>query len=122
MRLLFTSMVTLTLVVFSCNSTKTTGKDKITNPKTEVMDTKKMIEDGFLEGTVVLSKAENDCPVTIKIEGKAGAYFLDPINITEKYESFIVDGTKVWIKYAGLRMMNRCDKASPVNITDLQAR
>ncbi len=122
MKLLFTSMVTLTLVAFSCNSTKTTTKDKVTDSKTEVMDAKKMAEDGFWEGTVVLSKAENDCPVTIKIEGKDGAYFLDPINMTEKYEGFIIDGTKVWIKYAGLRMMNRCDKASPVNIIDLQAR
>ncbi len=121
MKSLFIAITMLMFVSFSCNSTKkvTTELDET---KTQVMDTKKMLEEGYWEGTVVLSKAEGDCPVTIKIENKDDSYFLDPINITEKYEGFIIDGTKVWIKYAGLRMMNRCDKASPVNITDLQSR
>lgn len=124
MKLLFIPFVSLSLIIFSCCGTKNTIKENVNETKTttQVMDSKKMIADNYWEGTIVLSNKAGDCPVMIKIENKEGSYFLDPINISEKYQSFVSDGKKVWVKYAGLRMMNRCDKASPVNIIDLKSK
>ncbi len=122
MKLLLFSISIITLVTFSCCSASKKTSNEVSKKSETVMDSKKMLEEGYWEGVVVLSKAEGDCPVTIKIDNKEGSYFLDPINMTEKYKGFIIEGTKVWIKYAGLRMMNRCDKASPVNIVDLKSR
>ena len=71
---------------------------------------------GYLAGEVSVSKKEGDCPVTIKIPGKNGIYYLDPINLEEKYH---INGLNVWFKYGGLRRMNRCQKANPVTINEI---
>jgi hypothetical protein len=78
-----------------------------------------MVEKGFKMGVIVISKIEGDCPVTVQILNK-DPYFLDPINITDMYD--VNDGDKVWIKYNGLRMKNRCDKARPVSLTEIKKR
>ena len=124
MKFLIIPFASLSLIIFSCCGTKNTTKETVNETKTSAqsMDSKKMIADNYWEGTIVLSKKEGDCPVMIKIDNKEGSYFLDPINISEKYGSYVSDGKKVWVKYAGLRMMNRCDKASPVNIIDLKSK
>lgn len=77
-----------------------------------------MMEEGFLKGTIVYSEVENDCPYTIRVDAEE-PYFLDPVNLDGKYE---VDGEKIWFKYTGLRRMNRCEKANPINITEMQKR
>ena len=46
-------------------------------------------------------------------------YHLDPINITEEFKK---DGEKIWIKFGGLKMMNRCEKANPISIIEIQKR
>ena len=78
-----------------------------------------MIEAGFIKGTIVTSKVEGDCPITIQVEGKEDAYFLDPINLEENYKK---DGEKVWFKFEGLRRKNRCNKANPISIIEIQKR
>ncbi len=78
-----------------------------------------MIEEGFIKGTIISSKIEGDCPITIQVEGKEGSYFLDPINLEDNYKN---DGEKVWFKFAGLRRMNRCEKANPISIIEIQKR
>jgi len=46
----------------------------------------------------------------------------DPINLDESFSAFKQDGMKVWFTFAGLRMMNRCEKANPINLIDIQTR
>ena len=112
-----------TLLLFSifimscCSSTKTSTNNE--NSNTTEMETKKMIEEGYKMGVIVASRKEGDCPITIQILGKE-TYFLDPINIAEKYD--VIDGDKVWVKFNGLRMMNRCEKANPVSLTEILKR
>ena len=97
------------ILLFSCKSTN--------NSENEIkIATEKMLEAGFIKGTIITSKIEGDCPSTIKIQGKEALYFLDPINLEENYKN---DGEKIWFKFAGLRMMNRCDKANPISITEI---
>lgn len=99
----------------STTETTTTGETNTTNEK---MDAKKMMATGYLLGTIVYSDKEGDCPYTIQMPGdKMEFYYLDPINLDESYKK---DGQKVWIKFAGLRRMNRCDKATPAEITDIK--
>jgi len=100
-----------------CSSTKTTNDTN--NSETANMETKKMLEEGYKMGVIVTSRKEGDCPITIQILDEEN-YLLDPINIAEMYK--VIDGDKVWVKYNGLRMMNRCDKANPVSITEIKKR
>ena len=104
----------LLLSVMSCNTTNKAVDTK--NNTEQQMDSKKMIADGYLAGQISISKEEGDCPVTIKVEGKNGAYYLDPIDLKEDFQT---DGEKVWFKFDGLRRMNRCEKASPVSISEI---
>ncbi len=98
-------------------NTETTSTTE-TSSNTESMDPKKMMAAGYLQGTIVYSDKEGDCPYTIQMPGdKMEFYYLDPINLEEKYKK---DGLKVWIKFNGLRRMNRCDKATPAQITEIK--
>lgn len=98
-------------------STETSSTSETTT-NSEIMDPQKMMAAGYLLGTIVYSDKEGDCPYTIQMPGdKMEFYYLDPINLEEKYKK---DGQKVWIKFNGLRRMNRCDKATPAEITDIK--
>lgn len=108
-------LIALTLIA-SCSEKAT--KDAITDTKDEAMNAK-MIEDGFKMGTIVASKKEGDCPYVIEIEGDDQTYYLDPINLDVTFKKH---GEKIWFTFAGLRMMNRCLKANPVSIIDMQKR
>ena len=113
MKLLSLSLLLL-LTINSCNTA-----NKATDTKNETeqqMDSKKMIADGYLAGEISISTKENDCPVTILVEGKTGPYYLDAINLSENFSE---DGEKIWFKFTPLRRMNRCDKANPINITEI---
>ena len=107
-------------ILSSCSANKKMNKETMEDKATESvkMEMNKMIEAGFTEGTIVASLAEGDCPFTIEVPGE-NAYFLDPINLEEEFK---VNGQKIWFKYAGLRMMNRCEKANPVNLIEIQKR
>lgn len=106
-------------IISCCSTTKTvkeTEKDATTN--TVSMDTQKMMDLGYKKATTVASSLTGDCPFTLQIEGD-NSYLLDPINLEEGYKA---DGIKLWVKYTPLKMMNRCDKANPVNIVEIQKR
>lgn len=122
------SIVALTLL--SCGSTEkqttstaetTTTEATIeteTNTDNEKMDAQKLMAAGYILGTIVYSDKEGDCPYTIQMPGdKMEFYYLDPVNLEEKFKK---DGQKVWIKFNGLRRMNRCDKATPAEITAIE--
>ncbi|SRX52336.1 hypothetical protein [Aequorivita sp. CIP111184] len=113
-------------LILSCGTTEkqpqTTSTSETTSSETtsstETMDPQKMMAAGYLLGTIVYSDKEGDCPYTIQMPGdKMEFYYLDPINLEETYKK---DGQKVWIKFNGLRRMNRCDKATPAEITDIK--
>lgn len=114
-----TLFVLTALFAASCSSTSKTTKDEVKDEVTMVAATndKKMMEAGFTKGTVVYSDAEGDCPYTIKVGVKDQVMYFDPINLEQEFKA---DATKVWFKYGQLKMMNRCDKANPVNITEIQ--
>ncbi|MDC7995175.1 hypothetical protein [Altibacter sp. HG106] len=121
-----TTMLKTTCVLVSvfflaqCDATKNTSEaPKSNDAMTENATAKKMMEEGFKAGTIVYSQAEEDCPYTIQIENDEPSYFLDPVNLEESYKK---DGMKVWVQYAGMRMMNRCEKANPVNVVAIQKR
>lgn len=84
---------------------------------TPAAETQQMQEAGFLMGTI---KAEIDtaCPFVIEV-GTENPYYLDPVDLEESYKS---DGMKIWFKYRGLRRMNRCPKANPISVTEIQKR
>lgn len=105
----------------SCSSSKTAKQsEEGTKDSIEMSASdKSMIEAGFSLGTIEASTVEGDCPFTIKIDDEDTPYLLDPINLEEPYK---VDGQQVWFKYSGLRMMNRCDKANPISIIEIQKR
>lgn len=107
-----------TLVLLSsCNQKATT--DALAETKKTEMHTK-MTSNGFKMGTIVASKEEGDCPFVIQLEEEdKQPYFFDPINLDE---SFKVNGQKIWFTFGPLRMMNRCEKANPVSIIEIQKR
>jgi hypothetical protein len=84
------------------------------------METKQMLIEGFTMGVIVTSEEEGDCPIVIQMQDGERTYFLDPINIAEMYTA--IDGDKIWFKYHPLRMMNRCNKANPVSLTEILKR
>ncbi|MGB0788429.1 MAG: hypothetical protein ACPG7E_01370 [Marinirhabdus sp.] len=112
-------LIAISVVLFSCCSgnkaTKNNGMANDTNQATQ----QKMTAEGYKSGTIVASTAESDCPYVIKMDGAGPDYLLDPINLDDRYQK---DGMKIWVKYSGLRMMNRCEKATPVSITEIQKK
>jgi len=105
------------LVLFaSCN--KKTSTDAMSEAKKSELYTK-MTSNGFKMGTIVTSEEEGDCAIAIQLEDKDYQYFLDPINLEEGFKT---NGEKVWVKFNGLRMANRCIKANPVSIVEIQKR
>ncbi|OAD90646.1 hypothetical protein A7A78_05235 [Aequorivita soesokkakensis] len=111
----------ISTLILSCGTTEkqtqTTSTEETTSAG-EVIDPQKLMAEGYMLGTVVYSDKEGDCPYTIQMPGdKMEFYYLDPINLDE---SFKKDGQKVWIKFSGLRRMNRCDKATPAEIIDIK--
>ncbi len=110
--------------ILSCGSTENQNQNAEANTpaeiKVEKMNGEKMMAAGFLPGTVVYSDLEGDCPYTVQLKGdKMEFYYVDPMNLEEPYQK---DQQKVWIKFNGLKRMNRCNKANPVFIEEIQKR
>ena len=119
MRHINTILILLGLALFtSCNSAKSNVNGE-SEPMATSEENLKMVEAGFMKGTVIHSTKEGDCPYVIDVDDANYDYMLDPINLDENYKA---DGAKIWFKFAGLRMPNRCEKANPVNITEIQTR
>jgi len=113
-----TSLVLVGLIfMLSCTSKKTTT-DAMTDTERTSLNTK-MMENGFKMGTIIASKLEGDCPYTIQLVDDNYSYYLDPINLDEGFKKH---GEKIWFKFAGLKMMNRCEKANPISIIEIQKR
>ncbi len=118
MKLLKTVFVVALVCLSSCcTSKKATSENSTENLKTTMTDSD-MLKAGFKSGTIVASTVDGDCPFVIKTDEKESVMF-DPINIEDTYKK---DGMKVWFTFRGLRMMNRCDKANPVELIEMKAK
>jgi len=100
------------VLTFSCTCKKTVIEAK--NESDTVTETK-MLEAGFKKATIVASTVKGDCPYTLKVDGENNLF--DPINLEETYKS---SGMQVWFTYHPLRMMNRCEKANPIEIVEMR--
>lgn len=107
---LFITGITLVtgLVLASCGQ-KATTEEKAKEETTMSFDTT-----GYTSGTIIQSKAEGDCEWTIKLKD---GRFLDPMTIDK---DFMKDGATVWVKFLPQRRMQRCDKANPVDLTEIK--
>ena len=106
------------MTMAACGSTQ--EKNSTTGDNTgPAVDESNMIAQGYLKGIIRYSEAEGDCPYAIEVESDDYNYMLDPLNLEEAHKK---DGHKVWFKFTPLRMPNRCEKASPVNLTEVQQR
>ncbi|WP_035334832.1 hypothetical protein [Dokdonia sp. PRO95] len=107
-RLYITGMSLVGIMAFSCCGQKPVA---VEDTKTALMD---FDTKGYTSGTIVQSKAEGDCEWTIKLQD---GRHLDPMTIDK---DFMQNGATVWFKYTPQRRMSRCDKASPVGITEMK--
>lgn len=103
-------------ILMGCGASK--NKQQADSAVDNSKEIKEMTEQGFLMGTIKTYAAEGNCPYVIEVAAET-PYFFDPINLEE---SFKQNDTKVWFRFAGLRMMNRCEKANPVSILEMQKR
>lgn len=114
----FVAIFTL-IMFFCCSGQKTAGENSSNETNNDItMNTQKMMEAGFKQASIVASEEQGDCPFIMKVAGD-DSVLLDPVNLDEKY---MKHGKKIWVKYRGLKMMNRCDKANPVEIEEIQKR
>lgn len=119
MNIFKTLIILLSVAIFaSCNTTKSNVNGD-GSEASSIEENNRMTEAGFKKGTIIYSSAEGDCPYVIDVDDPNYDYMLDPINLDENYKA---DGVKIWFKFAGLRMPNRCEKANPINITEIQSR
>lgn len=119
MKVLKPAILLLALVIVSCNANKKAADESASKTVEMEKIKKEMIEKGFQMGTIVAGKDAKDCPYAIQVGDSESAYYLDPINLDE---SFKKADEKIWFTFRGLRLMNRCEKASPVEIIDIQRR
>ncbi len=124
--IIFTSLL---LMTSGCNSSKEAATDKGETDEvvSETNQTKtieqdmsaELLKQGYIEG-IVQYREKSSCPYII-VREETGEKF-DPINLeNEKYISFRNNGEKILFKFRRLRMMNRCDEASPIELEDVKS-
>ena len=64
------------------------------------------------------AKNREGCPWLLHID-KPPNQVLDPINLPQEFQR---TNAKVWVKFSGMRRMNRCPEASPVWVEDIILR
>lgn len=109
----------IALFVFTISGCNSIKERPIQNPKGSIKKNKttKLIPEGFTAGVIQESTKKGDCLFTILVtsKGEESLYF-DPINLDEAYKK---NGLAVFFKYRPLRMMNRCQRANPVEIQEI---
>ncbi|WP_299435269.1 hypothetical protein [uncultured Aquimarina sp.] len=112
-------IILVSLFLYSCITTQGTDGKKGEDGKdsSQLIDSKEMIEKGFIKGTLSISKSEG-CSYILTVEKYTDK--LDPINIQDFFKVDVPE--KVWVKYSDLRMNSRCSEARPVSITEVNKR
>ena len=108
------SLIAIVLLIFLLSSCGT-KKNSSLSADTIAKENSKMIKAGYTKGEIITAKSADDCDFSIKVSDKN--YFLDPINISDEFKK---DGIIVWFKFNGLRRQNRCKKANPIHVVDMQ--
>ena len=108
----------------SCVSSQNQSQNMETNSAAEIEAKKalaeQMMSDGYLPGRIIYSDLSDDCEYTIQLKrGEKDFYYVDPINLSKNFRR---DNQTIWVKFNGLRRMNRCEKATPVEITEIKNR
>lgn len=122
--ILKTTFAIFSVFILSCITTQNQSQNLETNSPAEIEAKKivaeKMMADGYLPGRIIYSDLADDCEYTIQLkDGERDFYYVDPVNLEENFRS---DEQTIWVKFNGLRRMNRCEKASPVEITEIKNR
>ncbi|CAM3319691.1 hypothetical protein [Aequorivita lipolytica] len=112
------------IFILSCISSQNKSQNLETNSAAEIEAKKiaaeKMMDDGYLPGRIIYSDIVGDCEYTIQLkQGEREFYYVDPINLEETFRR---DNQTVWVKFNGLRRMNRCENAAPVELTEIKNR
>jgi len=117
--ILKTCIILVPLFLYSCITTQGADEKKGKDEKesSQLIDSKEMIEKGFVKGTLSTSKS-TDCPYILTVEAYKDK--LDPINVQKFFKTEIPE--KVWVKYSNLRMRNRCIEARPVSLIEITKR
>lgn len=118
------AFVIFSSIILSCGVGQNQSQNVETNSPAEIeakkIDDKAKIAEGYLAGRIIYSELADDCEYTIQLkDGEKDFYYVDPINLNENYKR---DGQTVWVKFAGLGRMNRCEKAAPVSIIEIENR
>lgn len=118
------ALVFINFIILSCISSQNQPQNVETNSASEIeakkITAKEMMADGFLPGRIIFSDVAGDCEYTIQLkQGEKEFYYVDPINLEENFRR---DNQTIWVKFNGLRRMNRCEKATPVEITEIKNR
>lgn len=113
----------LFLACQSLNSTKARDESRIetssTNSSSETSALKP--SEAHLAATITTgnhAKNREGCPWLLHIDNPPNQV-LDPINLPQEFQR---TNAKVWVKFSGMRRMNRCPEASPVWVEDIILR
>ena len=110
--------ITLFILLGVCCSSKKISADIAAKSQISSLKKAELIYTGFTPGVIQESTQKEDCIFTILVsEQNRQPYFLDPINLDEAYKK---NGLDVFFKYRALRMMNRCQRANPIEIQEMQ--
>lgn len=99
----------IALCVISCKNTDKVAKENANKETKEAS----FDPSEYKKGTIVYSEEQGDCEYTILFDNGSS---YDPIDLEDNYKK---DGMGVYVKYRGLRMANRCLKASPISIEEI---
>lgn len=113
-----------TLAMTACISTQNQAQNVETNTPAELEAQKiageEMMAAGYFPGRIIYSDEADDCQYTIQLkDGERDFYYVDPINLDAKFNT---DGQTVWLKFTKMEIENRCEKAIPVEIIEIQNR
>lgn len=109
--------ITLFILLGVCCSSKKTSADIAAKSQISSVKKAELISKGFTPGVIQESPQKEDCIFTILVnEQNKQPYLLDPINLDETYKK---NELVVFFKYRPLRMMNRCQRANPVEIQEM---
>ena len=118
------SALLFSFALLSCGTSQNSPQNVETNSAEEIEAKKIMAEQmmaaGYLPGRIIYSDLADDCEYTIQLKsGERDFYYVDPINLENPFR---VNNQTIWVKFNGLRRMNRCEKAAPVEITEIKNR
>ena len=110
----------LFLTCQSLNPTIAKDESRIELPSTHASDETSFLKpsEAHLAATIKVGEDtinRQGCPWLLHIDGQANQV-LDPINLSQEFQR---TNAKVWVKYSGMRRMNRCPEASPVWVEDI---